>query len=366
MAPRDDHTLTALRRCDFVYATRYKGWGHRLFAGDKPSVDAVLKYITSNKLENDTMTIEAATKGIQDDVFHVDPIPNSFADYTSETIDLKYPKLKPSDLPALINSHLHESFLSTYPAGISLVSPYSESLSALHYPSQVLAGRIAPCPQTNPQPLSCPSNKPDCKPCKEALKIIPEKVLTNKTGTFVIGVIPHPYTFVALRNPKINLSTDSDRMSLRFIRRKTYRDEWLRHVTPGAALGPAPRVVRIKQAIAGPSTSTLLATSDVGFNELDWTFGFTLPTEEELKMELPKPDKDQQALLETTYNDAFSQKDGGKKKKLRKIVEMWNLGDTEVWKFASAVAERAGMERRKWSEAEKSFGRGLSAQEKKE
>lgn len=366
MAPWDDHTLTALRRCDFVYATRYENWGHRLFAGDKPSIDAVLKYITSSKLENGTVTIEAATKGIKEDIFHVDPIPDSFADYTSEAVKLKYPKLNPSDLPALINSHLHEYFLSTYPAGISLVTPYSESLSTLRYPSQVVANRMAACPPANPQPLSCPSNKPDCKPCEKALAITPNRVLTNTTDTFTIGTIPHPYAFVALRNPKINLSTDSDGMSLRFIRRHTYRDEWLRHVTPGLALGPAPRVVRIKQAIASPSSPALLVTADAGFQELDWKLGFALPTEEELKLDLPKPNKDQQALLEATHKDLFSQKDGGRKKKLRKIIEMWNLGDTEAWKFAGAVAERAGIERRKWSDAEKPFGRGLSAGEKKE
>lgn len=365
MAPWNDHTLTALRRCDFVYATRYENWGHRLFAGDKPSIDAVLKYITSNKVENGTVTIEAATKGIKDNIFHIDLIPNSFADYTPEAIKLKYAKLNPSDLPALINSHLHENFISTYPAGIALLSPYAEALGALHYPSQILANRMAACP-ANPLPLSCPSNKPKCQPCAKGLTITPNRVLTNKTGTFSLGTIPHPYTFLALRNPKINLSTDPEDRSLRFIRRKTYRDEWLRHVTPGLALGPAPRVVLIKQAIANPSTSTLLATSDAGFQELDWTFGFTLPVEEELKLDLPKPDEKQEVLLETTYKDAFSQKDGGRKKKLRKIVEMWNLGNTEAWKFAGAVAERAGIERRKWSEAEKPFGRGLSAEEEKE
>lgn len=365
MAPRNDHTLTALRRCDFVYATRYKNWGHRLFAGDKPSIDAVLKHITSNKLGNNTVTIEAATKGIKDNIFHVDSIPNSFADYTSEAIKLKYPKLKPRDLPALINSHLHENFLSTYSAGISFLSPYTESLDALHYPSKVLANRIAVCPPANPQPLSCPSNKAKCKPCKQALTITPSRVLANKSDTFSFGTIPHPYTFLVLRNPKINFSTDSEDRSLRFVRRHTTRDEWLRHVTPGTPLGSAPRVVRIKQAIASPSTSTLLVTSDVGFRELDWTFGFTLPTEEELELDLPKPDEKQEALLEVIYKDAFSQKDG-KRKRLKKIAEMWNLGNTEAWKFAGAVAERAGIERRKWSEAERPFGRGLSAEEKKE
>lgn len=365
MAPWNDHTLTALRRCDFVYATRYENWGHRLFAGDKPSIDAVLKHITSNKLENGTVTIEAATKGIKDDIFHIDSIPNSFADYTSEAIKLKYPKLEPSDLPALINSHLHENFLSTYSAGISFLSPYTESLSALHYPSNVLANRIAVCPPANPQPQSCPSNKADCKPCVKALKITPSRVLANKSDTFSIGTIPHPYTFLVLRNPKINFSADSEDRSLRFVRRHTSRDEWLRHVTAGPPIGSAPRVVRIKQAIASPSTSALLVTSDAGFTELDWTFGFTLPTEEELKLDLPKPDEKQKALLETTHKDAFSQKDM-KRKKLKRIVEMWNLGNTEAWKFAGAVAERAVVERRKWSEAEKPFGRGLSAEEKKE
>lgn len=364
MAPWKDHTLTALRRCDFVYATRYENWGHRLFTGDKPSIEAVLKYITSNKLKNNTMSIEAATKGIKDELLHIDTIPDSFADYTSKAVKLKYPKLKFSELPALINSHLHENFLSAYPNGISLLSPFTETLGALHYPARVLASRIAACPPANPQPLSCPSNKPTCEPCTEALTVTPSRVLIEDEGIFSLGTIPHPYTFVAIRNPKINLSTDPEDKSLRFVRRRTGRDEWLRRVTPGAAVGPAPRVVRIKQAIAGPSTSTLLATSDAGFRELDWTFGFTLPTEEELKLDLPKPDEDQVALLARTHKDAFSQKDGGKKRKLRKIVEMWNLGNTEAWKFASAVAERAAMERQKWSEAEKPYLRGLAAEEK--
>lgn len=365
MASWHDHTLSAFRRCDFRDVTRYEKWGHRFFAGDKPSIDAVLKHITSSKLGNDTLTIEEATKGAKDGLFHIDSIPNSFADYTPEVIKSKFPELKFSDLPALINSHLHENFLTIYPGGISLLAPFPESLGAIHYPSSILSNRIAFCPPGNPALLSCPSNKPNCSPCKKTLKILPTRELTNKTGVFNLGVIPHPYTFAALRHPDINLSTDPEDRSLRFIRRKTDRDEWLREVTHGVTLGPAPRVLAIKRAITEPGTSTLLATSDGGFTELDWIFGFTFPTMDELKRELPKPDENQRKLLEKTHKDVFSQKDGGKKKKLRSIIEKWNLGNTEAWKFANAVAERRSMERKKWSEEEKAFGKGLSTEEKK-
>lgn len=367
MAPWNDNTLTALRRCDFTYVIRYEDWGHRVFAGDKSSVDAVLKHITSNKMENNTVTIEAATKGAGDKLpFHIEPIPKSFADYTSEAVKMLYPKLKFGDLPGLINSHLHENFLSTYPGGISLLSPLPVNLGALHHPAEVLANRIASCPFNKPEPLSCPSNKKGCNPCKARLIIKPSVTLTNKTGIFSVGTIPHPYTFIALRNPEINLSTDAEDKSIRFVRRRVERDEWVRIVTTTVKpIGSAPRVLTLKQAIVDPTTAALLSTSDAGFQELDWTLGFTLPTEEQLKLDIPKPNEHQKALLDTTHKDAFSSRDGGKKRKLRKVTEAWNLGNTEVWKFATAFTERSRMERMKWSEGEAMFRRGLSAEEKK-
>lgn len=362
MAPYDDHTFTALRRCDFTYATRYENYGHRVFAGDKASIDAVLKYITSAKGDNGTVTIEGATK-MANNLFHIDPLPKSFADYTSEAIKIKYPKLQFSDLPKLINAHLHENWIARFSSGISLLLPFPETLGALHYPAQVLAERLAACPVDNPEPESCPSNKQDCKPCKKGLKVTPSKTFTNKTGIFSLGTIPHPYTFIALTNPEINLSTDYEDKSIRFVRRRTQRDEWLRAVTIPVSVGSGPRVVTIKAATANPTSTTILSTSDAGFKDIEWTLGFTLPTEEELKLDLPKPDAQQVKVLDTTHKDAFSAKDGGKKKRLRRAVEAWNLGGTEVWKFGRAYVDRMEMERRKWSEAEKAFGRGVAKNE---
>lgn len=361
MAPYDDHTLTAMRRCDFTYATRYENYGHRIFSGDKASIDSVLKYITSNKADNGTVTIEGATK-LANTLFHIDPLPKSFADYTPEAIALKYPQLSFTDLPALINAHLHESWLSLY-TSISLLLPFPETLGALHYPASLLAARLSSCPPTNPQPASCPTNRQSCKPCKKPLTVTPSKTFTNKTGVFSLGTIPHPYTFIALTNPDINLSTDSDERSIRFVRRRTQRDEWLRAVTTPVSVGSAPRVVTIKAATANPTASTILSTSDAGFKDIEWTLGFTLPEESELKLEVPAPDAKQVKVLETAHKDAFSARDGGRKRRLRRAVEAWNLGGTEVWRFGKAYVERNEVERKRWSEAEGAFGRGMAADE---
>lgn len=116
--------------------------------------------------------------------------------------------------------------------------------------------------------------------------------------------------------------------------------------------------MQLKHAIADAGAGTLLVTSDAGFEGVEWTLGFVAPTMEQLGRELPGPDGAQRELLERAHREVRS---GGR---VRKVVEMWNLGSTEAWKFAGAVGERGRMERRRWSEREKAFGKGLSVEEK--
>jgi hypothetical protein len=343
-----------------------------LFAGDKNSISRLLKFIiNSPSTSNDTTTIEEASVGAPENLIRIDPIPRAFADYTNAVVNDRYPNLTLSELPNLVNAHLHERFLAQYNNSINIPSPPFAELDMVHYQAAQIAHRLSFCPPKNPIPESCPSNRA-CTPCKR-VPVTNKPFISTDTNTFMIAAIPHPYTYTALMNPKLSLASDSSN-PIRFVRGQTRdRDAWLRKVTSPplkATVGPSTRVLKIKQLIAAPPANytSLWSAAESGYpeEELQWTLGFTIPSAEEVKVEVPTPKEEQKLLFEKTVKEVkTADKTGEKVVRIRKAVEAWNLGSTEIWRFAAAFVERGVFERRKWSEQEREYGKGLSEEEKK-
>lgn len=204
------------------------------------------------------------------------------------------------------------------------------------------------------------------------------QVFQNTSTLFTIGTVPHPYTFASLQH-------QTDALTIRFVRRKTVRDEWILAATKellGNGMSSFDRLVHMKDAIAsdyGSSHSLWLTAetteSDTWNRDLSWVFGFPVPSAptSDGKSETPVPgperrpappkpegkvpdqvelireknllEKARRALKDSTRQIA----------QIRDVVEAWNLADTEVWRFTRAYNARRRVERQKWEDEEKKF-----------
>jgi len=369
MGPRDDSTIVALGRCEFQYMSRFKDFEQKLYSSDKASIDKILTYITTHpQKEGDKIkTIEQAIakSGNVADMIHLDSIPTVLADYTPEVVKEKYKDLKPVDLPDLVNAHLHSTFLEQHNDGITVLSPFNGMLDALHQPALELANRIAACPAKNPLPGSCPLNIPNCMPCTEDLPVSNHEHLPGTgTNSFVLGTVPHPFITTEMTIKELSLLTDSNSRSISFIRRKTIRDSWVKEVTKvlmDDKLGSQPRVSKIKELVAvvpGKRLTAIWSTDKQGFKDTEWTLGFELSSVEELKLKLPAGEEAQKDVLNR------AKKAVAKEATMVCVVEAWNMGDTEAWKFVNAWRERRIVERTKWTKMERRYGQGLGKEER--
>ncbi|KAA8904825.1 hypothetical protein FN846DRAFT_984158 [Sphaerosporella brunnea] len=372
MGPHDDVTIAALRQCKFQYANRYKNFDQRLYTSDKASLQKILMHVTSNlppSGENDpkitNMEGVLAKTNKPEEWIHIEAFPVGLADYSPETQQKQYKGLMAADLPDLVNAHLHSTFLSHYPDGIQVLSPFADKLEPLHHDALELANRIAACPVKNPFPDSCPPNLQKCMPCKNPLPITTPNHLTETTKSFTLATIPHPFTTIELTTDSISLLNDHQAQSFRFIRRKSIRDKWIKEVTQPpfmkAGLGGPPRASKIKELVGYQQTTKFLSiwsTDKEGFKDTEWTLGFVPPTAEEIKLKLkPVHGRTKKKL------DNLQRVIAGKGRPV-KFVESWNLGDTEVWKFVNAWRQRRVLERTQWTSEEKKFKQGLDEGER--
>jgi hypothetical protein len=370
MGPHDDVTIAALRQCKFQYTNRYKNFDQKLYTSDKASLNKIMMYVTSNPPAADkpVKTVEEVLSAVDkpDDWIHIEAFPAGLADYSPETQQKNYKGLHAADLPDLVNAHLHSTFLSHYPDGIQLLSPFPDKLEALYAPALELANRIAACPTKNPLPESCPPNLQKCTPCKNPAPITTPIHLSETTKSFTLATIPHPFTTIELTTDGISLLNDHQSKSFRFIRRKAVRDKWIKEVTQApfmkTGLGASPRASKIKELVGYQQATKFLSiwsTDKEGFKDAEWTLGFVPPTAQELKLKL-KPVKGRtKAKL-----DNLQRVIAGKGRPV-KFVESWNLGDTEVWKFVNAWRQRRVLERNQWTAEEKKFRKGLDADERR-
>lgn len=369
MGPHDDIVITALRRCKFLYTSTYQKFQQKLYTSDKPSLNKILLHVTANPPPT-AKSVEGAVKSLfnnPDEMMHVEAFPAALADYSAAVVSEKYAGLRPADLPGLVNAHLHATFLSLYPDGISLLSPFPAKLGALNHPGLELAHRIAACPAKDPLPGSCPPNISKCTPCKKPAAVTTPEHLSDSTKAFTIGTVPHPFVAMELTDDAVSLVHDKEERSTRYIRRHTARDPWLREVTKAPfmkqGLGAAPRATKFKETVAAKAGSKFLSlwsTEKNGFKDTEWTLGFVPPTIEELAIHLPPAEEKQRVALKAAAGVALDRKSS-----LVAVVESWSLSDTEVWKFVNAWRERRAMERMQWTKKEKRYGLGLDQQERR-
>ncbi|KAL2005730.1 hypothetical protein VTN00DRAFT_10223 [Thermoascus crustaceus] len=384
MAKYDDELLSYLRRDPIpTHITRFENFDSGLFAGERSRINDAIK--EAIKAANDQA--KSIIDVIPSDFFKVEQ-PSALAFYNSATITSHYPALAekhvestPSGrqaLTELINSHLHNTFQSSFPSGIAVLKPLPEHTTALVEPALLLAHALAQCP-SSAIPPSCPPNRLRCQPCTSSkpMPIVQPPAFKNVSELFTIGTVPHPFTLISLQ-------AGSEQITTRHIRRETERDPWLREVTKellGPERGGPSRVVSLKEAVAGdaaiprsvwmtvenvpakagqPLPSTLL-------DEMEWQFGFAIPrdipvpeeNEDKTKKSKkpPKPSKeelDKEYMLIEKAREVLTKKDNNRVG-IKNVAEAWNLADTEVWRFVRAYRARSVVERKKWEEEEQNF-----------
>lgn len=392
MGSDDDAALSYMKQAQHPKLVRYKGLGSGLYVGNKNSItDAIHTALSSANITN-SHTLHELTPAA---AFQVDPFPAAIAYYTTDVIRAKYGVIakkiessKPKglkDLNELINSHLHGTWKELFSSGIVVLKPLKTHMTAVLENAAALAELLAQC-SDSPMPSSCPPNRKDCKPCVAS---IPLKTSTypnyrNDSAVYTIGVIPHPWTTAAMETYR------SD-MSIRFIRRETERDIWLRTVTRlnmGTGVSTLPRIVKIKEAIGSPHglahSLWFTAEREIPLG-LEWNFGFIVsngtladrgysetpvpgperrpPPPPRTFLDGPLPSEAELAVERTLFAAAKIMGKTEKETRILKAVEAWNLADTEVWRFVKAFNSRRELERRAWDDEERKLTGGVGNEE---
>ena len=379
MGSYDDRLLSYLRHGDYPRLTRYEHLGNGLFSGDKASIEAaLLEALNSPKLKTSKTIIDA----VEPITFSVDPKPNAIAFYESTTIAEHYKSISAAlhegksaglfSLAQLITSHLHLTFLNTFSAGLSVLTPYPFLTRILTQPATSLANALIRCPSIS-LPSSCPPNNLQCTPCSsdKPLSITTPESFPNTSSLFTIGTTPHPYTLRALLSP-------AKVLDVRYIRRHTKRDQWLQAVTRetlGDAIGGLSRIVPFKDMVASEwgAARGLWITEETTLSrrDVEWHFGFELPAYNSTSIAFltalaPNPQVTKHPVSEKDLRQQQSLLDEAKEilrrpnreEGIRPVIEAWNLADTEAWRFVRAFGAREVVERAQWEEEEKKFAGG--------
>ncbi|KAJ5949054.1 hypothetical protein N7454_000638 [Penicillium verhagenii] len=295
MGRYDDDLLRALRQgTEPEFIIRFDNFQGGLYSAEKQRIDEAIDGAVK-KMDDKTTSFGDL---INPELFKV-MSPSSLAYYKHATINSRYPTLQekmshsPSNgrllLAQLVNSHLHNTFQNSFPAGLAVLKPFPQHTTALVEPALRLAKALIQCPDS-PVPDSCPPNLPDCRPCgssKQPMLISQPSTYKKTNFLFTIGTLPHPYTLVSLQK-------SSDEVTTRQIRRETERDAWLSDVTKedlGPEMGSSWRGMAFKQVVAGDqavATSLWMTVESLPaeagqslpselLDEFEWQFGFKIP-----------------------------------------------------------------------------------------
>ncbi|KAI1173192.1 hypothetical protein F4777DRAFT_581200 [Nemania sp. FL0916] len=388
MAARQENLLSFLRRGEFPELTRWEDLGSALFVGPQPKIAKVMAEALENRQKK---TAKDLISAVSKDSFRVDPSHDAIAYYDRKTIERLYPKIAEANvanraqslqsLNFLVNYHLHNTWQDLFGQGIAVLKPMPIHTTTLIAPAVDLAKRLATCHESS-IPSSCPPNLPKCTPCVSSypMRISTPARYRNKTETYTIGTVPHPYTLRVLEA----FRSDID---IAHIRRETQRDHWLYRVFQellGTGITASGRVVTFKDTVAADyaTSRSLWLTDDeeIPLQDVDWWFGFAIPknTTDDGKSETPVPGPERRPKPvhdpadgpipqddELAREPEFLKKarEVGKSKlesdiRLREAVEAWNLADTEAWRFARAFLARSRVERQQWEKEESKFAGG--------
>ncbi|KAI9665849.1 MAG: hypothetical protein M1821_003783 [Bathelium mastoideum] len=302
MAHPDDSILSFLRRGEFTELVAFEGLKGSLLCGEKAAVNQAiidaLKHpnIQTAKLLTEVLPDALKLEAKPDSIALYDPllIAQMYTHITN-TLQSAGPDFHLALLPELVNSHLHATWQSSFPAGIHIHQPLpKDPTTALHAPLIDLARTLTQCPRT-PIPSSCPPNNPKCPPCVASrplpLTLFPS--YHNDSDAFTLATVPHPYTLTSL------LHRAPGTLTTRLLRRSTARNPWLSATTThllGHGPSAAVRTLLFKDLVASTSTSARHAlwltpepfsapSSGALINpasaqaraDLAWRLGFTLP-----------------------------------------------------------------------------------------
>ncbi|KAL4908197.1 hypothetical protein BDW74DRAFT_147035 [Aspergillus multicolor] len=385
MARYDDATLSYLRRgADSDYITRFDRTHSSLLTGKKSAINAAVE----KSIKKIDKSIKSMWEIVPDELLKPRQT-SSLALYDSATIRDHYHELTEKAIPSasarrlalvdLINSHLQNTFVNSFPGGIAVLKPFAEHTTALVEPALRLAKALGQCP-VSVAPSSCPPNLRNCHPCNahKPMKISQPATYKNNTQVFTIGTLPHPFTLISLLHNSADVTT-------RHIRRETSRDTWLKDVTGdqiGHGLGGGPRAVLFKKFVADePAIGTSLwmtvesLSAEVGqalpsslLDEFEWQFGFRIPRDSNVdaknegdakeSMQHANPSEQGVEREYTIIQEArniLKKQTNNNRVNIRAVAEAWNMADTEVWRFVKAYRARSIVERKKWEEEEKGF-----------
>lgn len=385
MGPRNDHDLEYLRRGEYPKLTRYESLAAGVFSGTQDAVSAVIASVLQSSDLTDSKTVQEATAA-NPDTFSVDPKPSGIAFYAPSVLTAIYKPVAEellksearglAQLAQLITFHLHSTFLSNYPIGLSVLNTEGDATAMTSAPAVTLAESLRICP-SSPLPSSCPPNKPKCTRCEPARVGYPQ-MLVNSTNVFTIGTIPHPYTLQSLwlRNAQLTVA---------HIRRNTDRDIWLDKATEDILpprISAYARIVAFKDDVAGDRGAARgiwhTAEQQLSWRDLELHFGFELPgsaNDSALRTPVPTLDEEppvlqpliremkhrpaREVLVKQAEVFAAAREviEGKRRAELdvRRAVEAWNMADTEAWRFVRALEARKRVERGKWEEEESRY-----------
>ncbi|KAJ4335327.1 hypothetical protein N0V95_008939 [Ascochyta clinopodiicola] len=402
MAAYENPMLSFLRRQEYPQLSRVDGLNSGVFFGDQAAVDgAIKKLVNSQLLKNATANMDKIAATATKDGGAVvsllapadiakDTKANGIAYYSTDVISKSYKTIADkltnttqaeglTLLGSLVNAHLHLTFQELHPEGLAIAQPLPEHTTSLIEPSIDIARNLTQCP-SSPMPKSCPPNRPKCVPCSSKnapkLQLFPEFV--NTTKFFTIGTVPHPYTINSLHYTRDNLDVS-------FLRNNAKRNLWITTLTRksvGTDHSESYRLMQFKDLVAALSAHTLWLTAErTTKDDLDWIFGFELPTQSSTTKEPTSPSETSELILFPrpafpqpiqgidVPDSIWTEKEKARLTKAREAikskdrfmrgivdaVEGWNLADTEAWRFSRAYSARRRVERKKWEDEEKAY-----------
>jgi hypothetical protein len=348
----EQDTLDFLSACKFGYPTKYRLTDMDFVHGDANEAAGIINSI----IRGDSQKLN--------DIFYMEE-ENALAYYSAwHLAQVTGSEIPERDIPILMNTHLHHSFLSRYEQGISIVDPFPEEADVFMAPAFRLAKRLATCPE-NPYSDTCPPTqtyleisqllKQDKIPMQTAARFVcanicsadsPLKEASIQTisslpkvgsGSFTVVAMPHPLTMVSIMQNDPKVTALHSRKNLK-------RNPYLRQLTstyiPNESIGSQYRLLLAKDAIY-----QLPRISDISWfiwedqadqmepqDELvEWDVGFGMTKSSSLKMALlAAPDE---VSVATVLNSARDRVLGRTPDADKVAIEAWNMVDTEIWNF---------------------------------
>lgn len=343
MPAYDNLHFASFQKCDFGHLTAYKSTGEQVIHGTAQEFTRLVQQIVqdSSTFRTNPQTLQILE--IMHSMFNIEPSLEGFATYSDAAIGKLFPNLTPSQLPSLINVHLHEQFLRTHPV-LAIVDPVeSPQLTLFRQRMTSVAESIAACPSSS---LSgtCPPGFPRCKPCKGASITRFRSLAHLPPNAFVLATVPHPLTCLTYLHQKPNIEA-------RFVR-ESRRDEWVSALTADLVdkrSGGYQRLQLLEDFIDSPS----IFQADAKINRGIWqiweeaemdgiqsVLGFLVDMKGSSGDEVARGVEDSSIL--TAKERVLLQGPESS----RDVVESWNLAWTELWYFIRALRERRKAELR--------------------